>query len=446
MGHNLKKIGRILNAWFETLTAPLLKGCQKIGSFLLGLLKKIPYLPRGHMILGAAVVLFAGAILVWIGYGLFSGIDTPIHTVLAVEYTADAGCSTQGYIVRQEQLLYSNQSIHALALSEGQKVAAGQTVVMGYTSADARALQKQIAALEEKLELLRYAGTGSTADSNAQLDAQIAKNLFEVSALLSAGDLTGLETASLSLKGQVLRRFSDKSQLVALQQAAEETQLEINRLNILLADGVSFVRAPESGYFSAVVDGYESLLTPQNISSLSVSQILALSPATASPKSVGRLITGDKWYYLCVVPSQQLSDVWAGSTVTLVFQGDELRKIPMEVVSLSQEEDGQCALVLSTDRYMQTVTALRQQSGDLIFHSYDGLRVPKEAIQVNEKGATGVFVLEGVHAVWKTVEILYDNGDSYVVKLDKSSTNNLWPGDEILVAAEGLFDGKVVLV
>ena len=36
------------------------------------------------------------------------------------------------------------------------------------------------------------------------------------------------------------------------------------------------------------------------------------------------------------------------------------------------------------------------------------------------------------------------NGESYVAALDKSSTNNLWPGDEIIVGAKDLYNGKVV--
>ena len=87
---------------------------------------------------------------------------------------------------------------------------------------------------------------------------------------------------------------------------------------------------------------------------------------------------------------------------------------------------------------------LRQQSADVVFNSYSGLRVPKDAVRVDENGRTGVYILEGAVARWKTIEILHDNGESYVVTLDKSSTNNLWPGDEIIVGAKDLYDGKVV--
>ena len=56
----------------------------------------------------------------------------------------------------------------------------------------------------------------------------------------------------------------------------------------------------------------------------------------------------------------------------------------------------------------------------------------------------GVYVAEGKTAAWKQVKILYDNGESYVVELDKSSIDNLWPGDEIIVGGRNLYDGKVV--
>ena len=100
----------------------------------------------------------------------------------------------------------------------------------------------------------------------------------------------------------------------------------------------------------------------------------------------------------------------------------------------------------------------------MVFSSYSGLRVPKEAVRVMtrsqiyqetadasddltmepEQTYVGVFVLEGSTAAWKTIRILHDNGESYVVELDKSSTDHLWPGDEIIVGARNLYDGKVV--
>ena len=61
-----------------------------------------------------------------------------------------------------------------------------------------------------------------------------------------------------------------------------------------------------------------------------------------------------------------------------------------------------------------------------------------------EAGA-GVYVLVGAEARWKSVEVIYDTGENYIIKLDKSSTDNLWPEDEVILTQQELFDGKVIL-
>ena len=116
----------------------------------------------------------------------------------------------------------------------------------------------------------------------------------------------------------------------------------------------------------------------------------------------------------------------------------------MRVERVGSSEAGYKLLVLSCNRYMQELTLMRKPSADLMFRSYTGLRVPKEAVRVDEDGQTGVYVLEGAVAKWKDITILHDNGESYVVELDKSSTAHLWPGDEVILHARNLTNGKVV--
>ena len=171
---------------------------------------------------------------------------------------------------------------------------------------------------------------------------------------------------------------------------------------------------------------------------------LAAQRVSEDESAVGKLITDNTWYYVTVVPADQLTGVKTGDTAPVTFASQFYESIPMTVERLGQEEQGGRLLVLSCDKYIQNATLLRQQSADIVFTTYAGLRVPKEAIRVNENGSVGVYVLEGSNAVWKSVNILHDNGETYVVELDKSSVNNLWPGDEIIVTGRDLYDGKVV--
>ena len=117
----------------------------------------------------------------------------------------------------------------------------------------------------------------------------------------------------------------------------------------------------------------------------------------------------------------------------------------MKIERISPAENERCILVLSSEAYIQDAVSARTQTADLIFADRSGLRVPKTAIYVNEQGESGVYVLEGAEARWKGIEILYDNDDSFIVEMDKSSTKNLWPEDEIILTAGEIFNGKVMV-
>ena len=176
---------------------------------------------------------------------------------------------------------------------------------------------------------------------------------------------------------------------------------------------------------------------------MTVAEFEAVQPDEADAHAIGRLITSTTWYYACVVPASELSDVEEGDRATLTFARDYYQPVTMRVERLGENEAGSRLLVLSSDRALQNVTLLRQQSAEIVFTSYAGLRVPKSAVRV-ENGQTGVYILEGTLAKWKPITILHDTGESYVVTLDTSSTNNLWPGDELIINAKNLYDGKVV--
>lgn len=445
MRENFEKFKTLAIVLIEWLFSQVLRPFRWVGNKLLALFGKLPYFHGGRGVLGFAVVLFAGALLIWVASGLVTGLDRPIETTLAVEYTAHASVQAEGYILRQESPITSPCAINSLSLDEGQKVSAGEVVAVGYTSQNAQSTQDRIRELEDKLQQLLYAVNLDDSYAQATLDGDIASKIVSFSTAVKKGDLADAAETAPALKGLVLRRFCEEGDLLAIRQEAESLQSEITRLQVELLGGVEYIRVSTSGYFSGQVDGFEALLTPQSATALSVSQIEALTPQSVASNVVGKNIVGDLWYYLCIVDAKTAQSIRLGDRVTVSLAGKTVQNMEMTLCHLSQEEDGRCALLLSCDRYMQNITALRQKRAEVIFATYTGLRVPKAAVRVDADGTVGVYVLEGAHANWKPVTLLYDNGESYVVALDKSSVGNLWPGDEVIVTAEELYDGKVVL-
>ena len=384
------------------------------------------------------------AIAAYFGYNVVSSLYAPLMTATVTPYEAGAGYYASGFVVREEELLYSQYGTTVLNCAEGAHVAANDTVATGYRSEDAKTRQTRIDELSGQIEQLQYAWSAvSSVYDQAALDADIAGDLAQLSRYLALRDMNSVSDLSPELKGLILRRTGSDSDSGSLQARISTLQAELETLEAQSAGDTSAILAGKAGTFSAAVDGYESVLTPERLMEMTVAEFESVQPDETDANAIGRLVTSATWYYACVVPASELSGVEEGDRATLTFARDYYQPVTMGVARLGGNEAGSRLLVLSSDRALQNVTLLRQQSAEIVFTSYSGLRVPKSAVRV-ENGQTGVYILEGTLAKWKPITILHDTGESYVVTLDTSSTNNLWPGDELIINAKNLYDGKVV--
>ena len=384
------------------------------------------------------------AIAAYFGYNVVSSLYAPLMTATVTPYEAGAGYYASGFVVRAEELLYSQYGTTVLNCAEGAHVAANDTVATGYRSEDAKTRQTRIDELSGQIEQLQYAWSAvSSVYDQAALDADIAGDLAQLSRYLALRDMNSVSDLSPELKGLILRRTGSDSDSGSLQARISTLQAELETLEAQSAGDTSAILAGKAGTFSAAVDGYESVLTPERLMEMTVAEFESVQPDETDANAIGRLVTSATWYYACVVPASELSGVEEGNRATLTFARDYYQPVTMRVARLGGNEAGSRLLVLSSDRALQNVTLLRQQSAEIVFTSYSGLRVPKSAVRV-ENGQTGVYILEGTLAKWKPITILHDTGESYVAALDTSSTDNLWPGDELIINAKNLYDGKVV--
>ena len=78
------------------------------------------------------------AITAYFGYHVISSLYAPLMTTTVTPYEAGAGYYASGFVVREEELLYSQYGTTVLSCAEGAHVAANDTVATGYRSEDAR--------------------------------------------------------------------------------------------------------------------------------------------------------------------------------------------------------------------------------------------------------------------------------------------------------------------
>lgn len=424
---------------------------------------------QGQILNRIVMLLLTAAIAVYVGVSAVRSLSDPLTTAISYAYTVDDVVEATGYLARTETVLPRQSLIADVLPAEGEKVAKGEVVAYLYQDAAAMERRSQIRALALQVEQLEYtvSKAGDERD-NARLTEEILDGIVALRAAVERRELTDLAGDALDLKSLVYKRDNayNGGDVTAVEAEISSLNQQIQALQAAAQADTTVITTEEPGIFSGVVDGYESLLTPQRLDSLTPSSLQAIAAAAkADEGAVGKLITDTRWYFVCTLPEDEARRLVKGESVTVRFSRDWSGEVSMDIERLSEPENGQVLVVLSSRRYLSDTTLLRRQTVELVFDSRTGIRVPKEAVRVEtrtavdkETGAestwqeTGVYAMVGAQAEFKPVTILTEGEDFFLVEpAPFSNPENLYEtkkalraGDEIVVRAEDLYDGKVL--
>lgn len=385
-----------------------------------------------------------------------------LQTELLYTYTAEESETVSGYIFREEQVISTDETLVEVTAAEGEKLAVGGEIALLYDSADAMESHQYLTSLENELSVLTYIRSHVTDDAdNGTLDSQISDAIVALRAEVSRGELDNLEDLANGLKNLVYRQDYTYNDNDTLDLEIAALRAEVNDLSARMESNVSTLTAERSGFFSSMVDGYESVFTPDALSGLTPSGLKKLvnsREAVDSDTALGKLVCGNTWYFAASIPDETAERLTKGGSVTLRFTS--VGDITFEVVSLSEAENGEVAVVFSTTRSLSETTLLRDQTVTLVLDTETGFRVSSSAVKVldNSSGQTGIYRVYGTQIYWVEVEVLY-RGEDYFLIAQKTEYNDdgsekalssleeaqrLREGAEIVTAGKNLYDGKVI--
>lgn len=418
---------------------------------------------QGKPVITLVMVIFAAVLCIYFGAYVFDTFNDPYTTTFTYEYTHSESAQANGVLVRQEQVLQAEAGIVELQCGEGEKLGVGQTAAYVYRDAQAQQDSARLEALEAEIAVLEAAlTTGAGVDSAARMDEQVLGSVVDLRAAVGGQDFSDLDELVRDVKSHVIQRgvtYGEGVTVADLKSRLSQLRSDYKSQSSAFSGTYSRVKAKSSGTFSALVDGLEDVLTPTSAMELTPSALNSILKAGAGHMdAVGKLITSNRWYFAANLPEEVAEGLKTGSSALLRFSGDFRQDVTMRVDHLSEAENGQVCVVFSTDRYLGQTTLLRFQSAELIFNSYSGLRIPKQALhmekytttdeqtgQTTEHQMLGVYVLLAGRAEFKQVKVVTESQDFYVVNgVDASAADTLRSGDEVIVRAVGLYDGKLM--
>ncbi len=398
-------------------------------------------------IISAVIVL---AVVAYMTVYIISALSNPLETAEAVLATAEDTVAIDGWFARSEKRLYAASSGATLAVrNEGEKVSEGASLIVSYTSVEGRRARERIDELDARIAELETAkgesGVGDINRINEELESRISDLAYRVS--VGAFDDAAEDAGELGTL--ILRRdySSGRYGEDMLEEALEDLKDERSRLEANLSGSEISVYADRSGYFSSSADGYEDMLTFDSVLDMTPADIHALETAGVSGEgSCGRLVTSFGWRFVSAMKEQDAKQLTEGSWVTMRFDGDFTGEVRVRVYQIGEPQDGECAVVFSCATDITPVIGLRREQAELVLREYEGVRVPKAAVRVDEEGNAGVYTLVAMQTNFVKIDIstAYETENYYIVDYDASSAGSIRPGDEIIVQSKHLYDGKVI--
>lgn len=385
--------------------------------------------------------------VVFFGNQIYSFAYKPITTVTAEYQTVTQGFNINGIVIREEKVINSNKAgaLH-FVLANGERVAKHGTIANIYSNADASVIVNRIEQLNFRIKDIEEMQSYNDVEA---ADIKLANNKVNNSLNtmlrgIAAGDFSSFEADSSELLTNISRRQMITGEQTDFSARLDDLKAERDSLSASLPQPVGNITTDRSGYFVSNVDGYENVLSCDNIESITPEYIDTLKAETVEKTAVGKIVSGYTWYIAAKVDISESVKYKIGDELTLktTIKSTPELKVVLEKINTSNSENS-AVMIFSCQQMNSELAVMRKGSFTIINSTYSGLKIPTKALRVQD-GKTGVFVRSGMMVKFVGVNVIHRTDEYIICEQEVSNDSVLRLYDDVVVKGKRLYDGKII--
>jgi putative membrane fusion protein len=262
--------------------------------------------------------------------------------------------------------------------AEGEKVSKDSSIFRYYTKGE-EGLIKKIEELDVKIDEAMQKEKGIFSSDIKLLDSKIEKKIDEI---YNENEIDKINEAKKEIEESVTKKAKIAGDLSPSGSYIKRLINERAEYEKQLNSGTEDIKAQSSGIVSYRVDGLENVLTPENFTSISSKLLNDLNLKTGqiieTSEESGKVINNFKFYIAIVMDSDRAREAKVGESVKLRVSMQE--ELSAKIAYIGEEPDGVRVIIFETTNYIQELISYRKISLDVIWWSYEGLKVPNEAL------------------------------------------------------------------
>ncbi|MBQ5597592.1 MAG: hypothetical protein IIU66_03795 [Clostridia bacterium] len=368
-----------------------------------------------------------------------------IKTETAIAYTAEETISAEGYIIRDETIITSDDAkggVLNYEIADGNRVAKGGKVAGVYKSERDVEIKAQIAELDNQISNLSVVCNMdmSNVTDLSRIDNQIKTGLIDLLDIVDGGDYSSLSAAAdeyLTLLNKRLVAIGAETNFSARLATLQSRKAE---LEAQLGTAID-ITSESAGYFVSSIDGYENVLGTDSVKTLTKEQLESIKPEeTKAENVIGKTVDSVDWYIATVLSFEDSLKFTEGQALRIRVPLQTATELPVTVEKINRDAASSETVIVFKCGYMNgELSLIRTQPLTIIVSSSEGLYVPNDARRIVDN-QMGVFVKTGNAVKFKPIEVIY-NGTGFVI-CKKDGELRLY--DEVIVKGNDLYDGKIV--
>lgn len=373
----------------------------------------------------------------------------PVEVVRASQITMDDAISATGYFIREEKVVkVDDATTSEYNYSDGDKVAKNAALVTIYKNEESLQQSQQLEDVKEQISQLESLQENSYVTNTSQIDQKITSEINSIGDAVDSGAYDRLSSHIHQLRAYALQSGSMNGDMSDISSRLKKLKSTQNSLESKLKNQTSTISSKYSGYFSQTVDGYENIFTLDCIDDLTVSALdrLAAKSASTGDASNCKIISEYSWYYATTLSEADASRLKENQQVTLRFSqpSDNVQATVYAIRPDTDSESGKVLALFRSYDMNSDLVSKRKEVGSIVLASYTGLKVPTDAIHMNDNGEVGVYIENNNISSFKVIDPIYKGSEYYIVKQGVIGDDSLVVNDKIIRRAKDIEDKKVV--
>lgn len=386
-------------------------------------------------------------VIMFIFAQLYSIFINPVTTDTVYEHSSFSGYSTKGYIIRNETII-TQKTDGALGyeVENGGRVSKKGTIANIYKSSEDAANKVYLEQLEQKiasLETIQSYNDLNAADIGA-LKMNIHNSLITAMQNTQGGKVDAAKAMTDELLSNLNRYQIITGQVSDFNTLIAKLKAERDALKASMSPTLDVIQSPESGYVIYSVDGYENIVSTDELASLSTERMQSIEQGSAAPDAVCKIVSNYEWYIAAEIPFSESLNLQEGAEVVIKTTLPSVPELKVSVRHINKQSVHENAVVVFACSTMNTdLASTRWLEMTVVYEEYEGLKVDNRAIRVVD-GVKGVYVLTASQVKFVEVNVIWTGENYSIVERKSTDSKTLRIYDEIVVKGKNLYDGKII--